>query len=163
MGLRMNLTIAEGVCSAIMATVPKIDYEEQRRALIVADIESKMHPKVRAVYDDAKLRDALDAQYFYLDNGPGLHVRGGHGIKVSAETKAEANKLHEAAKKQSKEREKLSSALIAQLRACRTVAQAAERYPELARYLPSTSKASEQQLMDPTLVAQLKDAGAKIP
>jgi hypothetical protein len=130
----------EAFVKAVMQDVPRIDYQEQIRALVQNDAISQLPEPVRKIAKTKHLTEFLEAHYFYLNGSRcvgGISVRGPQGsYKPSEETQQEAIRLHDLYEAQRDKRNQLEQQLEAAIGACTTLKVAKERLPEFEKYLP---------------------------
>lgn len=125
---------------AAMQDIPNIDYTEQFRALVVADVVRSLPEKVRAVYDDETTRSFLETRWRYIDD---CHCMGSVNIinnpawSPTQETITEARRLHELFETQRGNRNTAQAMLEAAIEPYNTLEKALEALPEFAKYLPT--------------------------
>ena len=143
----MNLTKTDkdAFVRAVMADVPRVDYNEKARALLSAWDREAMPAPVRAIWDDVSLRRFLSHD-FYHSNPKGLNgistvaLRPTDLVPAVVETLAE---LAEGSLAQRVERDKLERELGSLLAPFRTLAAAKKGLPEeLHKYLPADRDAT---------------------
>lgn len=73
--MRLTNYMREAFVRAAMNDVPWIDYIQQMRDVVQADLVEQMTPKQRAVYDDEEIRSFLEEEWVYTPPGaPSCHV-----------------------------------------------------------------------------------------
>jgi len=139
--MKLTNTIRDAFVRAAMQDVPSVDYDEQIRELASKDLIDQLPPKVRAVWDDEKLRAYVKTTY---DTYGGVSIsypadsdydRNAKALTAKVATKvADLKAQHDA---QSKVRRDLKDKLHATAYGCTTRKQLAELLPEFEKYLPA--------------------------
>jgi len=125
----------------VMADIPKEDYKEQVRALILEDSIQALPKKLQDAARDATCKDYLETGTFYSRGlGTSFTVydrrwNGRYAPSATAQKKLqELEALHQA---QQKKLDDVESKLTASIEACSTLKVAKERLPEFEKYLPA--------------------------
>jgi hypothetical protein len=140
--MRLTNTIRDSFIRAAMHDVPKeMDHSEEIRKIVTKDFVEKLHPKVRAVYDDPSICDWLKSDH---NNYGEVSVRypareqSGWGSKPKL-TPSVQKKVDELAQKK-KDNDKLRDDLESKLRrvaySVSTRKQLVDALPEFEKYLP---------------------------
>ena len=143
----MNLTKTDkdAFVRAVMADVPKIDYDEKARALLSAWDREAMPDQIRAIWDDVTLRRFL-ARDKYHSNLAGICSHSVVCLSYSdltPEQKGALAKLGEESVAQSVELNKLKGVMASTIAPFRTLAAARKGLPEeLHKYLPADRDAT---------------------
>ena len=61
--MKLTNTIRDAFIRAAMNDVPSVDYTEQIRAIVMADIVDQLPPKVRTIWNDTSLRDWIKTDW----------------------------------------------------------------------------------------------------
>lgn len=143
---------------AVLDDVPTKDYETQARKLVQDHFISKLPPKLRAVYDDEKLRAELHSHWYRTD-GFVVSVYGPTEAPLPPSFKARVAALmkkHEAQRARIKElREKLRGTV----RGITTRAKLVEALPEFAKYAPPEIPATPNLPVVANVVSAFVKAG----
>jgi hypothetical protein len=134
----------ERIIRSIMADIPSEDHrgEIQKRALEIA--VSRLPEKVRAVWDDEKIRGYLNNTYVSLRYFGTVTVPTDARLEWDVtpraafgdEGLAELSRMVEASNEEKKKRDALHDRLTVEIGAVRTDKQFRERLPDLVKYLP---------------------------
>jgi hypothetical protein len=156
--MRMSNNIRDAFVAAVMADVPKIDYEQRIRDAVSKLCEKATPPAVKKMLASEELNHWVNKVHINLNHynlkgkidfpneqvslvihGPGtewFHELAGDAISTIA---AEWRKSIET-------RARLKSSLIAVTSNCTTTTQVAEAFPDFARYLPQSEADAARQL-----------------
>lgn len=143
----MNLTKIDKAAfvRAVMADVPKVDYDEKARALLTALDREAMPAAIRAIWDDASLRHFLKRERYH-PNPCGLSSHYTVCLRESEltpEQNAQISKLAKESLAQQDERDCLERTLRSTIAPFRTLAAAKKGLPEeLHKYLPADRDAT---------------------
>ena len=143
----MNLTKTDKAAfvRAVMADVPRVDYNEKARALLSAWDREAMPAPVRAIWDDVSLRRFLSRDCYH-SNPKGLNSFSTVALRASdlaPERAAQIEKLAVESRAQSVERNKLEGVMASTIAPFRTLAAAKKGLPEeLHKYLPADRDAT---------------------
>lgn len=166
----LNKTMRREIVSSVMADLPKLEGEQAIRDMVLKAAVERLPPKVRAVWDDPKLRGFIGTSTVY-DGGIGVAIpvhdrefwdagnRRVHtlGEEGAAAFSAAVKEYRGRAEERSAVRERLEQALSA----VRTVKQFREAYPELAKYAPDDAAPVRNLPATTDLMEKLKAAGLK--
>lgn len=125
---------------AVMADIPKEDYKEQARALILEDSIQALPKKLQDAARDPACKDYLETGSCYRQAFGGsftVYDRRWNGRYTPSATATkkllELEKLHQ---EQTKKLDDVEAKLTASIEACTTLKVAKERLPEFEKYLP---------------------------
>lgn len=166
----LNKTMRREIVSSVMADLPKLEGEQAIRDMVLKAAVERLPPKVRAVWDDPKLRGFIETSTIY-EAGIGVAIpvhgddfwaatrRAVHclGEEGAAAFSAAVKEYRGRAEERSAVRERLEQALSA----VRTVKQFREAYPELAKYAPDDVTPVRNLPATTDLMEKLKAAGLK--
>lgn len=143
--MRLTSIHRQAFVKGVLADVPQIDYQEQLQAIIFADLQDQLPPKILAVWNDPELRTMLHMSGTMVINygysqmvAAGLHwITVPNQYKPSEKCKAAVKKIYEAAVAQADARSTLQQKVAGVIGGCNTLKTALERLPEFAKYLPA--------------------------
>ena len=137
----------EAFVRAVMQDVPKVDYMEQARKLVLDDSIEQLPPQLRQFALDNKTSGFLRTDNFYTYQGfqQSFTVFAGRGGSFSLTKKSQAayDKLVDQYKAQKAQREALKERSQAVITGCTTLKTAKERLPEFEKYLPQDREGSK--------------------
>jgi hypothetical protein len=159
--MRLNQSIKQAFIKSVLSDVPTTDYSELIRQRADQVAAENMPPKVRAVWDDKTLREALHYDYVYVGRqGMKLPVMGNRQhMENIVNADANIRGYLAAAITQNDMLAGLRTKLEAVIGACSTTKQLAEALPECAKYLPPEPVKGSQLPAIANLVADLMKAG----
>jgi len=156
----MKLTNADrdAFVLAVMEDVPKIDYDELARNLILKTAADKLPKEVKAVWKNPELRGFVHCGTYYNLPSPLSSLR------IPDVTFDRPEKLEEyanAAKEQKASINSLRDKVRGLIYGCTTLKQATERLPEFVKYLPRDRDGSKliNLPMTTDVVSELTKAG----
>lgn len=137
--MRLTKADKEAFVRAVMDDVPKVDYDEQAKKLVMEELVERMPAEVKAVYKTAP--EWLTSNYICLRG----NLQSFYGpARKCTDTKELAPRLSEklselsaAKKEQTGTRSEIRSKVQATIDSCTTLKQAKERLPEFEKYLPA--------------------------
>ena len=140
--MRLTKTIREAFVRAAIADVPTTDYLQLVRDAVLADLVAKLPPKVRAVWDDPKLRHWVNTDWgsFYRVSVTHPSMRNSQTPALSSETDAKCAEWMRLHKEQESSIRKLRDSLSAAAESMTTRKGLAELLPEFEKYLPEDEK-----------------------
>lgn len=145
---------------AVMADVPKVDYQEQAEALIKQAVYDSMPDAVKKIYDNKELRGHLGNERISTPYGLNdVYVAGAAMFSVSESLYLKLQDLAGLKKKQTAEREAMTSRLMGAIKACSTLKRAQELFPEFINYLPAEEAKTNNLPAVHGIVADLAKAG----
>lgn len=125
---------------AVMADIPKEDYREQARALILEDSIQALPKKLQDAARDPACKDYLETGSCYRQafaNSFTVYDRRWNGrYTPSATALKKLTELETLHKAQEKKLDDVEVKLTASIEACSTLKVAKERLPEFEKYLP---------------------------
>lgn len=161
--MKLTNTIRDAFVRAAMQDVPSVDYDEQIRFLVLADIVTQLPPKVRAVWDDPALRAWVNTNWT---------VRGSMSVTVPSpgrmdpdasltpKVEAKVADLLELRDAQKAQRCGLQQKLKGCAYAATTRKALVDMLPEFERYLPADKPAANRSLpVVANVVAEFTNAG----
>jgi len=164
--MRLTYTIRDAFIRAAMHDVPQeIDHSEEIRKLATEDLVAKLHPKIKAVYDDLEIRDWLKTDF---------NTYGGVSIsypsreqtwsrmapKLSTGVQSKIDALEKKSKESKKVRDELEYKLRNVAYGVTTRKQLADALPEFEKYLPEDEAKAVRSLPVVTnVVADFVKAG----
>lgn len=159
----MKLTKTDKVAfvSAVIQDVPKIDYQEQYRNLVLEDSIAQLPEKIQAIARDKDLRHFIRTDSYWRSGMGGVTAFVGRGnsydVSVALAPKiAEVIHLH---REQADRLDAIRSKVGAAIEPCTTLKMALERLPEFAKYLPEEREKSVNLPAIANLVADLSVLG----
>jgi hypothetical protein len=134
----------ERIILSIMADIPSEDHKDEIRKRALEIAVSRLPEKVRAVWDDEKIRGYLNNAYVSLRYFGAVAVPSDNGFNWDVAPKAvfgdeglaELSRMVEAFNEDEKKRDALHDRLTVEIGAVRTDKQFRERLPDLVKYLP---------------------------
>lgn len=139
--MKLTNTIRDAFVRAAMQDVPSVDYTEQIREIAFKDLVDQLPPKVRAVWDDEKLRGYVKTRYSVYGNVSVTYPWDEDFYRNTRPLTAKAAKrvadLKTSDDAQSTVRKDLEKKLHATAYGCTTRKQLAELLPEFEKYLPA--------------------------
>lgn len=166
MALKLSKQMRDGIVRAIMSDLPRIDIEQIARDEVLAAAVSRLPEKVRAVWNDQKLRDFLDMRSIGTNCGaiycrvpgnsreyqPASAIIGEDAwIKFQARC-GELRQRNEATAQTER-------SLRASLAEVATAEQFCERFPGLAKYAPVAPEKAANLPATTSLIDSLREAG----
>ena len=142
---------------SVMNDVPRVDYEQQAKDRVQAEIYAQMPPKIQAIYDDKNLRPYLETHGVWMF---GTYARFA-GILIGYNTKCDLSDLEALRDAQQNSIDAMAAKLSGVIGSCATLKTALERLPEFAKYLPEDrdSTGTENLPAIANLVSDLMAAG----
>jgi hypothetical protein len=160
--MKLTRTDKDAFVSAVIQDIPKIDYEEQYRVLVVEDSIACLPEKVQAIARDKSLKHFISTTtHWHRGNMPTVTVFTGRGGSYTPSSEV-APKLAEIARLHREQEERLNlmrQSLNASISACTTLKMALERLPEFAKYLPEQREKAVHLPAIANLVADLTKMG----
>lgn len=130
----------EAFVRAVMQDVPKVDYTEQARKLVLDDSIEQLPAQLRqfALNKDTNAFLRTDSYWAYQGFQKSFTVFTARSGSFSLTKKSQAafDKLAEQYKAQKEQREALEQRVSAVIAGCSTLKMAKERLPEFEKYLP---------------------------
>jgi hypothetical protein len=137
----------EAFVRAVMQDVPKVDYMEQARKLVLDDSIEQLPPQLRQFALDKNTSAFIRTDTYYSWHGfnQSFTVFAGRGGAFSLTKKSQTayDKLVEQYKAQKEQREALKERIQAVIAGCTTLKMAKERLPEFDKYLPQEREGSK--------------------
>lgn len=145
----------EAFVKAVLDDVPRIDYTEKIRALVLEDSINQLPKGLQEFAKDPKTTDFITAQWKQIDkprtdngrwNGSiGCTIKGAtNEYTPSKKAQALLDKWMPALIEQDAVKNKLQTDLTLAIAGCTTLKQAQEAFPELKKYLPSITPKGDQ-------------------
>lgn len=145
----------EAFVKAVLDDVPRIDYVEMVRKLVLEDSISQLPKGLQEFAKDPKTSDFITAQWKQIEkprneNGGwtgsvGCTIKGANNeYKPSKKAQALLDKWLPAMVEQDSVKSKLQCDLNQAIVGCSTLKQAQEAFPELKKYLPKVTPKGEQ-------------------
>ena len=141
--MRLTKADKEAFVRAVMDDVPKVDYDEQAKKLVMEELVERMPAEVKAVYKTAPewltsnyicLRGNLQSFYGpvrkYTDTAE-------FAPRLSEKLSEKLSELSAAKKEQTGTHNEIRAKVRATIDSCTTLKQAKERLPEFEKYLPT--------------------------
>lgn len=164
--VRLTNYVRESIIRAIMNDLPKEDIESKAKQEVLDAAVERLPAKVRAVWDDEKLRPYIQMTYLRTDCGaiyatiPGCDRHATNPVdKIGAEAWALFQQRCGELREQSKQRRATYERLTQAVNSVKTVAEFVKQYPELAKYAPSSPDNPANLPARTDLIAHLRDAG----
>lgn len=142
--MKLTKTMRDAFVRAAMDDVPKIDYDEQQRKLVVDDAISQLPPKVRAIYNDEATKPYVHTTYAYRLGGFSVPSAGSY--EASESVRVEYARIEGLAKSQNDARNELCGKLNGCAASVTTRKALAELLPEFEKYLPVDEPAAIRTL-----------------
>lgn len=125
---------------AVMADIPKEDYREQARKVLLQDSIEALPKKLQDAARDPTCKDYLETGNYYLqafNNSFTVYDKrwSGH-YTASATAKKKLDELCSLHVAQKEKLDAVEQKLVASIEACTTLKMAKERLPEFEKYLP---------------------------
>ena len=158
--MRLNQSHKQMVISAIMEDVPKVDYNEQFRTLVMSYWEKYALPAVKDMVK-AGHEDQLNKEYW---GAYGLSSVATYGVlPLPAEAKSTfvgaKGALIRERQKQIQQSKELRAKIAATVNSCSTLKQLKDRLPEFEKYFPKDQPVPTPNLPVANLIADLQAAG----
>ena len=153
--MRLTKYHKEAFVKAVLDDVPRIDYTEKVRALVLDDSISQLPKGLQEFARDPKTTEFITSQWKQIDKP--RNERGGWGGSIGCTIKGASNDYKPSKKaqalldewlpalvEQESVKNKLHNDLTQAIAGCTTLKQAQEAFPELKKYLPSVAPKGEQ-------------------
>ncbi len=144
--MRLTKTLRDAFIRAAMADVPRIDYDEQIKKLVLDRAVELLPTKARACWEDAKSRPFLNTRIWYTAVGgvsvPAEEFRGETDLPFTSEQRHVYNELVRLHKEQYKTFDELRTMLTSVANSITTRKTLVERLPEFEKYLPAAPETS---------------------
>lgn len=136
--MRLTKSDKDAFVLAVVQDIPKIDYQEQVRALVYEDSIAQLPAKVQPIARDKTLSHYLETSSWWRDGFGSIRVYRplGGSFSLSKEAQAKVDKLTELHNEQKKRIDEARSKLRGAIEPCTTLKIALERLPEFESYLP---------------------------
>lgn len=129
--------------NAVIADVPKVDYKEQIRKLLLDAAVEMLPEPIRKIWDNPELRHYLGSNYIYCFN---VGVAYPRNIQCESDfpigTIHALDKLKVKADEQVEKIEELKTKLTSLVNGCSTLKQLKLAVPELEKYMPADNQLS---------------------
>lgn len=135
--MRLTKSDKDAFITAVVQDIPKVDYLEQIRAIVVEDSINRLPEKVQAIARDKTLSHFLETTSYWTGNNSILVYRA-RGTHYSPSKAAQA-KINDLTKLSNEQETRLGDArakLRGAIEPCTTLKVALERLPEFEQYLP---------------------------
>lgn len=142
--MRLTKSDKDAFILAVVQDIPKIDYQEQVRALIYEDSIAQLPEKVQAIARDKTLSHYLETSSYWRTSFGSIRVfepRGG-SYNPTKDVQAKLDKLNELHNQQEKRLDDARAKLRGAIEPCTTLKIALERLPEFEKYLPKQQEKS---------------------
>lgn len=143
--MRLTKTHREAFVRAVMQDVPRIDYKELARKLVLDDSIKQLPPKMRAIAADKEANHFLRTENFYVyhtfQESFTVYCGRGNNFKLSEKGQKDFDELAAKYKAQSRDRDNLKEKIGATIAECSTLKVAKARLPEFEKYLPQDTDA----------------------
>ena len=160
--MKLTRTDKDAFISAVIQDIPKVDYQEQYRALLQEDAIAQLPAKIQAIARDKELRHFLRTGVIWgRGNMSSVAVYEGHGtnFKPTPAVSEKVDQLIQLRREQGQRLEDMRLKLNAAIAPCATLKMALERLPEFAKYLPEAREKSVYLPSIANLVADLSTLG----
>lgn len=136
----MKLTTADRAAfvRAVLDDVPKVDYNEQARKIVMDDAIARLPKKIQAIWNDNALRGFIKCDKWVQLPGAlnSVHIPNVDG-DLAAETRSKLEELNTAHKAQMDNLRDIELQLKGTISGYSTLKQALAGLPEFAQYLPA--------------------------
>lgn len=166
--MKLTVSIRQAFVSSALADVPKVDYPEKARNLLMKAAYDALPLKVRELYDQPNTRPFVSTHYMSLHNN---RIRGLQGVLGSVTlpgpqhwdflTDNDVRKLEEIVQLNQKQNETLTALktkLLGVANSCTTRKALADLLPEFEKYLPAEPSPADRKL--PAIVNVVGDFAA---
>lgn len=164
--MRLTKTDKEAFVRAVMDDVPKHDFDEMAKLMVIGHFKKVLPKEIVAILDDKKLRGYIDSNYvgmpreidgFYTRYRP-LGFQGwGH---LPNDVKIRLEELCTFKEEQTAKRDALRSQVTGMIEPVTTLKAALAKLPEFAKYLPAEREVTGTvNLPVANVVAELNKAG----
>lgn len=145
--MKLTNTIRDAFIRAAMNDVPSVDYDEQIRAIAMADIVDQLPPKVRAIWNDASLRHWIKTDWNSY-GGVSLTHPSFDRLETTLrdEARQKVDELKAAADDQARQRNELKRKLKGCAYSVTTRKALVALLPEFEKYLPADEPAALRTL-----------------
>jgi hypothetical protein len=136
--MRLTKSDKDAFVLAVVQDIPKIDYQEQVRALVYEDSIAQLPAKVQPIARDKALSHYLETGSYWRTSFGSIRVFEARGTSftLSKEVQAKVEKLCELHNEQEKRLDEARAKLRGAIEPCTTLKIALERLPEFEQYLP---------------------------
>ena len=129
--------------NAVIADVPKVDYKEQIRKLLLDAAVEMLPEPIRKIWDNPELRHYLGRNYMYVFDVSMAYPRN---IEIKSDfsigTLDAADKLDTLDTNQNEKIKELKTKLTSLVNGCSTLKQLKLAVPELEKYMPADNQLS---------------------
>lgn len=171
--MKLTKSLRDAFIRTVMDDVPETDYGEQQQLIATEWAVLIMPPKVRAVWDDKKLRHYIETHHYsqqlcFDDIGDGqqlwisgFYIPAPHDLhpQMSEATQRALYSLEVQAHKQSAHHRELREKLDSIVYGLTTTAALEKALPEFAKYLPKAATKADNLPAVANLVADFVKAG----
>jgi hypothetical protein len=148
--MRLTNNIRDAFVRAVMQDVPKIDFDEQARKLVLDDSAGQLPPKIKALVRSAETAPFVrTADYWTNMTDLGIYrayAATGDTYKPRAETLLKLKELNDAKRAQEATRSALRARLKSVALGASTRKALADALPEFEKYLPADEPAAVRSL-----------------
>lgn len=138
--MRLTNYLRDAFIRAAMDDVPKIDYDEQMRKLVLDDAIAQLPAKVRAVYLDKSTTGFVNTTWAHKYGGISVPCHDDDGFKISDVSRIKWEALKKSNEQQTAQRHELETKLKACAYACTTREALFKMLPEFEKYMPATEE-----------------------
>lgn len=152
----------EAFVKAVMQDVPKVDYIEEARKLVLNDSIEQLPAQLRPAALDKELSPYLRTDTHYqsaFSQSFSVFSHRGSYYTPSKKCKPKLDELGEKHKSQKQQREALKERVEGVIASCTTLKIAKERLPEFIKYLPEEVEKSQNLPAIANLAADLVKMG----
>ena len=159
--MRLTKSDKDAFVLAVVQDIPKIDYQEQVRALIHDDSIAQLPAKVQAIARDKALCHCLETSSWWRSQFGSIRVYEPRGCSYTPteEVQTKVDELTQLHNEQEARLEAARAKLRGAIEPCTTLKVALERLPEFEQYLPKQQEKSVYLPSIANLVADLATLG----
>lgn len=162
--MRLTNALRDRILSAVMADLPKVDYEEELRVFLQKDAKDKLPVELKNAIElnptaEIYLGDSFIHPFRCVGFG-GVRVMNKHYAPDVSEG-SEAKRIHDLHEKQRDQRNKLRAQIEGVLGQCKTTQDFVKVFPQFDGYIPKTEAAVITNLPAAQVVEEMIAAGWK--
>lgn len=153
--MNLDRNMKQAIVKAIMAEVPRIDYEGQIRDMLLTNRLPKLTPELRAIWNDPPLRGYLKEGWCEVTHT----LQPFWDVPVSQIIQAEIEVLAARSEEQSTARYQMERKLTNMFSKVRTSQQFERQFPEFTAYLPTKEASTTSFPLVANIIAELTQLG----
>lgn len=157
--IKLTKYLRDAFIKAVMADVPKIDYDEQIRQVVVEHYAAKLPPAIRAVWDNPATRPYVKlghgSFYWVTVYAPSQENELPHDLELAARI----NDISALQSKQTEVRSALAAGLHSVVYGCKTYKALHAALPEFEKYFPKEQPKVEYPVAVTNVVTDFMRAG----